>query len=72
MEGGERGFLQPPGVPPLQQGRHLLVIEGNNSLSRTAMAACACLSIVLNILTCSTAFNEVITIRNYRFFLVKV
>ena len=46
--------------------------EGNNSLSRTAMAASASLSIGLNIFTCSTAFNEVIMISNYRFFLVKV
>ena len=48
------------------------MVEGNNSLSRTAMAACASLPIGLNIFTCSTAFNEVIVISNYRFFLVKV
>ena len=40
--------------------------------TRTAMAACASLSIGLNIFTCSTAFCEVIMISNYRFFLVKV
>ena len=72
MGGGERGFLQPPCVPPLQQVGHPLVVEGNNSLSRTAMAACASLSIGLNIFTCSTAFNEVVMISNYRCFLVKV
>ena len=68
---GGRGFLQPPCVPPLQQGGHPLVVEGNNSLSRTAVAVCASLSIGLNIFTCSTAFNKVIMISNYRFFLIK-
>ena len=70
--GRGRGFLQPPCVPPLQQGGHPLVVEGNNSLSRTALAACASLSVGLNIFTWSTAFNEVIMISNFRFFLVKV
>ena len=48
------------------------MVEGNNSLSRTAMAACASLSIGLNIFTCSTALNEVIMISNYRYFFVIV
>ena len=44
------------------------MVEGNNSLPRTAMAACASLSIGLNIFSCSTAFNEVIMISNYKIF----
>ena len=46
------------------------MVEGNNSLSRRAMVACASLPIGLNIFICSTAFNEVMMISNYRFFLV--
>ena len=48
------------------------MVEGNSSLPRTAVAACASLSIGLNIFVCSTALNEVIIISDYRFFLVKV
>ena len=49
------------------------MVEGNNSSSRKAMAACASLSVGLKFFfTCSTVFNEVFMISDYRFFLVKV
>ena len=69
---GRRGFPSATLCSSIAVRRAPLVVEGNNSLLRIVMAACASLSLGLNIFTCSTAFNEVIMISNYRFFLVKV